>query len=101
MYLPKAIATHADPELAGIDFDTLLDEVVGAVSGASFGITTSAIDEHLTPAGRATIRAKSGSKPATPTKLEATAEAEAASNNSSDRLDTRAKEKFQEDRRRS
>jgi nucleoside-triphosphatase THEP1 len=62
MYQQKAIAEHPAPEVAGIDFDTLLNEVAGAVSGASFGITTSILDKHLTPAGRATTRAKSGAK---------------------------------------
>ena len=84
MYQPKVIAEHPAPELAGIDFDTLLDEVTGAVSGASFGITTSILDKHLTPAGRATIRTKGGAKPTStepialdlPTETTATPEAE-------------------------
>jgi len=73
MYQIKAVAEHEAPALAGIDFDKLVEQVSGAVSGASFGITTSILDEHLTPAGRATLRAKSGAKAsasATPTKLE-------------------------------
>ncbi len=76
MYQQKVVAEHPAPALGGIDFDTLIEQVSGAVSGASFGITTSEIDKHLTPAGRATLRAKSGAKVSTPTKLEATAEAE-------------------------
>lgn len=66
MYQQSVVAEHPAPELGGIDFDSLIEQVAGAVSGASFGITTSILDKHLTPAGRATIRAKSGTK-ATPT----------------------------------
>lgn len=75
MYQVKVVAEHKAPELAGIDFDKLLEQVSGAVSGASFGITTSILDEHLTLAGRATLRAKASAKAsATPTKLEGEAE---------------------------
>ncbi len=70
MYQNKVIAEHPAPTLAGIDFDKLVEQVAGAVSGSSFGISTSILDEHLTPAGRATIRAKSGTKGSTPTKLD-------------------------------
>jgi len=70
MYQSKAVAEHSNPTFAGIDFDKLVEQVSGAVSGASFGITTSILDEHLTPAGRATLRAKSGSRGSTPTKLD-------------------------------
>lgn len=75
MYQLKAVAEHANPELAGLDFDKLVEQLTGSVSGASFGITTSILDEHLTPAGRATLRAKSGAKAsATSPKLEVDAE---------------------------
>lgn len=70
MYQRLEVSKHPDPVLAGLDFDQLLEQVTGAVSGASFGVTTSILDKHLTPAGRATVRAKAGSKPATPAKLE-------------------------------
>lgn len=77
MYQSKKVADHADPNLAGLDFDKLVEQVSGAVSGAGFGITTSILDDILTPAGRATLRAKAGAKAsATPTKLD-TAEATA------------------------
>lgn len=84
MYQVREVSEHPAPELAGIDFDNLLDEVVGAVSGASFGITTTILDKHLTPAGRATIRAKGGAKATSaepialdlPTETTATPEAE-------------------------
>jgi hypothetical protein len=69
MYLNKETHKLGSPVIAGItDYDTLLTQITSAVSGKAFGIGTSAIDEHLTTAGRATIRAKAGSKPkATPT----------------------------------
>lgn len=69
MYVNKEIHRLGTPSVAGItDYDTLLTQITSAVSGKAFGITTSAIDEHLTTAGRATIRAKAGSKSkATPT----------------------------------
>lgn len=76
MYQTKVIAEHPAPELAGIDFEKLAEQLAGAVSGASFGVTTSILDEHLTPAGRATVRAKAGAKlptataTGTPTKLD-------------------------------
>ena len=62
MYQRAEVVKHPDPLIADVDFDQLVEQVVGAVSGASFGITTSILDKHLTPAGRATIRAKGGAK---------------------------------------
>ena len=63
MYLNKEIHKLGSPSVAGMtDYDTMLSQITSAVSGKAFGITTSAIDEHLTTAGRATIRAKAGSK---------------------------------------
>jgi nitric oxide reductase NorQ protein len=76
MYQVKVVAEHKAPDLAGIDFDKLLEEISGSVSGASFGITTSILDEHLTPAGRATVRAKAGAKLATTTSTKLSGEAE-------------------------
>ena len=70
MYQRAEVAHAPAPELAGIDLDSLAEQLVGSVSGASFGITTSILDKHLTPAGRATVRAKAGSKPATTVTLE-------------------------------
>lgn len=65
MYLQKSVAEAPAPVVATMDYDKLLDQISSAVSGSSFGITTSLLDDLLTPAGRATIRSKSGSKPAT------------------------------------
>lgn len=71
MYVNKETHKLGKPVVAGIkDYDLLLTQITSAVSGKAFGITTSAIDEHLTTAGRATIRAKAGSKPKATTKLE-------------------------------
>jgi hypothetical protein len=70
MYQPKMIYEHSAPRLAGIDFDLLVEQMTGAVSGASFGITTSVADSYLTPAGRATIRSKAGTKPVPLAKLD-------------------------------
>lgn len=69
MYLNKETHKLGSPVIAGItDYEKLITQITSAVSGKAFGITTSEIDEHLTTAGRATIRAKAGSKPkATPT----------------------------------
>jgi hypothetical protein len=70
MYVNKEIHKLGSPSVAGItDYDKLLTQITSAVSGKAFGITTSAIDEHLTTAGRATIRAKAGSK-SKPTTME-------------------------------
>jgi hypothetical protein len=75
MYQHKVVAEHPTPTIASLDFDKLVEQVSGAVSGASFGITTSILDEHLTPAGRATLRAKAGAKASTtPTKLDVESE---------------------------
>jgi hypothetical protein len=76
MYQVKVVAEHKAPDLAGIDFDKLLEQISGSVSGASFGITTSILDEHLTPAGRATVRAKAGAKLPTATSSKLSGEAE-------------------------
>ncbi len=63
MYLNREIHKIGSPSVAGItDYNDLLTQITSAVSGKAFGITTSGIDEHLTTAGRATIRAKAGSK---------------------------------------
>lgn len=71
MYVNKETHKLGKPVVAGIkDYDLLLTQITSAVSGKAFGITTSAIDEHLTTAGRATIRAKAGSKAKATTKLE-------------------------------
>ncbi len=70
MYQQKAVAEHEAPNLAGIDFDKLVEQLSGSVSGASFGVSTSILDDLLTPAGRATVRAKSGTKLPSATKLD-------------------------------
>ena len=70
MYQQKVVAEHPAPSLGGLDFDKLVEQLAGSVSGASFGVTTSILDEHLTPAGRATLRAKSGSKVSPTDKLD-------------------------------
>jgi hypothetical protein len=67
MYQQSAIAEHTAPDLAGINYDQLLEQLSGTVKGSTFGVTTSILDEHLTPAGRATIRTKGKAGSTTPT----------------------------------
>jgi nitric oxide reductase NorQ protein len=74
MYQQKVVAEHAHPDLAGLDFDKLTEAVSSAVSSKAFGITTSVIDDLLTPAGRATIRVKAGAKPTSPISLDSLVE---------------------------
>lgn len=61
MYLVKSVAL-TKPELATMDYDKLVEQLATHVTSSAFGVTTSILDEHLTPAGRATIRAKAGAK---------------------------------------
>jgi hypothetical protein len=64
MYVIKDVAL-TKPELATMDYDKLVEEISTHVTSSTFGVTTSILDEHLTPAGRATIRAKAGAKGST------------------------------------
>ncbi len=70
MYQRKVVADYGNPAVATLDFDELVTQLAMPVSGASHGVSTSILDSLLTPAGRATIRSKSGSTPATPAKLD-------------------------------
>lgn len=70
MYQSKTVSEYKDPTIGSLDFDTLAGQIASAVSGASFGIKTSLIDDLLTPAGRATLRSKSGATPAKPIDLD-------------------------------
>jgi len=64
MYVIKDVAL-TKPELATMDYDKLVEEISTHVTSSTFGVTTSILDEHLTPAGRATLRAKAGAKGST------------------------------------
>lgn len=70
MYVAKH-KLEVTPSLATLDYDKMIEQVTTCVTGSSAGVTTSVLDELLTPAGRATIRAKAGTKTSTP-KIEST-----------------------------
>jgi hypothetical protein len=76
MYLKKVVAEATAPVLATLDYDKLVEQLSTSVTYASVGVTTSILDDLLPTAGRATIRAKSGSGSGstTATKLEDEAE---------------------------
>jgi nitric oxide reductase NorQ protein len=62
MYQQKVVAEAEFTELAGLDVSKLALEIGASVSGIPMGVTSSTLDTHLTPAGRATLRAKAGAK---------------------------------------
>jgi nitric oxide reductase NorQ protein len=68
MYVSKT-KVEVRPSISTLDYDKLLEQVATSVTGVSAGVTTSVLDELLPPTGRASIRAKAGTKTASP-KLE-------------------------------
>jgi nitric oxide reductase NorQ protein len=72
MYLSKSVWEAPNPTIGSLDFDKLVEQIATSVTSSKIGVTTSLLDDLLTPAGRATIRAKAGTKPATPVTLEST-----------------------------
>lgn len=62
MYLQQSVLEAPRPEIASLDYDKLIEQVATKVTSSSVGVTTSILDDLLTPAGRATIRAKAGTK---------------------------------------
>ena len=74
MYLNREVAKAPTPTIGTLDFDKLVEQVSTCVTSSSFGVTTSVLDDLLTPAGRATIRARAGSTTtsAEPVELEST-----------------------------
>ncbi len=70
MYLSKQ-KLDVTPSVATLDYDKLIEQVATCVTGSSAGVTTSVLDDLLTPAGRASTRAKAGTKTTTP-KIEST-----------------------------
>jgi SpoVK/Ycf46/Vps4 family AAA+-type ATPase len=72
MYLRKTAIEAGMPELGGItDLEALVKEIAITTTLPKLGETTKLMDSLLTSAGRATIRAKAGTK-ATSTKVEST-----------------------------
>lgn len=74
MYLRKSYVDLGTPTLGGVaDYTKLLNEVANATELTSLGITPTELATLLPAEGRASIRAKAGTK-ATPTKVESVSE---------------------------
>ena len=62
MYLTKQVAEAPSPKIATLDYDKLVEQLSTSVTSSAFGVSTSILDDLLPPSGRATIRAKAGTK---------------------------------------
>lgn len=62
MYLTKQVAEAPTPKIATLDYDKLVEQLSTSVTSSAFGVSTSILDDLLPPSGRATIRAKAGTK---------------------------------------
>lgn len=74
MYQQKVVAEVEFKELAGLNVSDLALQIGASVSGVPVGVTSSILDKHLTPAGRATLRAKAGAKATATVEAEVPAE---------------------------